>query len=138
MKNKDCSLWKTMNHRFAKIPFWTIKKKIKIEFIISIFLFKSVKDNFNIKNAKIQTLCKKKNVLKFLSFLSIKIKRKLNTRNLSNFWSKFLTWRKQFITTNFNKFNVQLFIWIVILTLSDFNLKKPINQSFDKNFQNDC
>ena len=68
-----------------------LKKEAKTEFVISIFSFRSVGDNFNAENTKIQTLCKKKIVLKFLSFSNMKIKRKLNTKNLSNFVSRFLT-----------------------------------------------
>ena len=43
-----------------KFRFEQIKKKIKTKFIISIFLFRSVGNNFNVENMKIQTLCKKK------------------------------------------------------------------------------
>ena len=143
---KQTTKWKTKIACFKKqwitvllkFHFEQLKKKIKTEFIISIFLFKSVEDNFSVENIKIQTLYKKKNVLKFLLFSNTKIKHKLNTRNLSDFVSKSLTWKEQFIVTNFDKFNVQLLIWIVILMLFGFNLKKPANQSFDKNFWNDC
>ena len=121
-----------------KFRFEQLKKEVKTGFVIPIFSFKSVENNFSAENTKIQTLCKKKNVLKFLLFLNTKIKRKLNTKNLSDFVSKFLTWKEQSITTNFDKFNVQLLIWTAILTLSGFDLKKPTSQSFDKNFRNDC
>ena len=137
-KIKISHLEKQLITVLLKFRFEQLKKKVKTGFIISIFLFKSVENNFNVENMKIQTFCKKKNVLKFLSFPNTKIKRKLNTENLSNLVSKFLTWKEQFIVTNFNKFNVQLFIWTAILTLSGFDLKKPTSQSFDKNFWNDC
>ena len=50
-----------------KFHFEQSKKKVKTEFLISIFSFRSVQTNLNAENTKIQTLCKKKNWLKFLS-----------------------------------------------------------------------
>ena len=47
-----------------KFHFEQLKKKVKTEFVISIFLFRSVGNNFNAENAKIQTLCKEKKRLK--------------------------------------------------------------------------
>ena len=43
-----------------KSCFEQLKKKVKTEFIISILLFRSVGNNFNAENARIQTLCKEK------------------------------------------------------------------------------
>ena len=143
---KQTTKWKTKIARFKKqritvllkFRFEQLKKKTKTKFVISIFSFKSIENNLSAENTKIQTLYKKKNVLKFLSFSNTKIKRKLNTENLSNLVSKSLTWKEQFTAMNFDKFNVQLFIWTAILTLPGFDLRKPASQSFDKNFWNDC
>ena len=79
---KQTAKWKTKIAYFKKQ--WTIallkfrfeqlKKKIKTEFIISIFLFKSVENNFNVENMKIQTFCKKKK--RFKIFIIFKYKNK--------------------------------------------------------------
>ena len=143
---KQTTKWKTEIVRLKKqwiivllkFRFEQLKKKPKQNSLFQSFHLDQLETILVLKTQKFRHSAKKKNVLKFLSFSNIKIKRKLNTGNLSNLASKFLTWKKQFTATNFNKFNVQLLIWIVILTLPDFDLKKSASQSFDKNFQNDC
>ena len=57
-----------------KFRFEQLKKKIKTKFIISIFSFRSVGNNFNVENAKIQTFCKKKK--RFKIFIIFKYKNK--------------------------------------------------------------
>ena len=69
---KQTAKWKTKIARFEKqritallrFRFEQLRKEAKTEFVISIFLFRSVGNNFSTENAKIQTLCKKKKRLK--------------------------------------------------------------------------
>ena len=83
-----------MNHRFVKISFWAIKKKVKTEFIISIFLFKSVEDNFNVENAKIQTLCKKKKCFKIFIIFKYKKKMQIEYRKFIKSYVKIFNMKK--------------------------------------------
>ena len=63
-----------------KFHFEQLKKKFKIEFNISIFLFKSVENNFNIENTKIQKFCKKKKRFKISIIFKYKDKTQVEYR----------------------------------------------------------
>ena len=63
-KTKIAHLKKQRTTALLKFRFEQLKKKVKTEFVISILSFKSVEDNFNAENTKIQTLCKEKKRLK--------------------------------------------------------------------------
>ena len=86
---KQTTKWKTKIVHFKKqqiivllkFRFEQLKKKPKTGFIISIFFFKSVGDNFSVENARIQTLCKKKKRFKISVIFKYKNKTQVEYRN---------------------------------------------------------
>ena len=63
-KTKIAHLEKQRTTALLKSRLEQLKKKVKTGFVISIFSFRSVGDNFNAEDARIQTLCKEKKRLK--------------------------------------------------------------------------
>ena len=93
---KQTTKWKTKIAHFKKqritvllkFRFEQLKKKIKTEFIIPIFLFRSVDDNLSVENVKIQALCKKKKRFKISVIFKYKNKTQVEYRKFIKFCVK--------------------------------------------------
>ena len=94
--------WKTEIVRFEKqwiivllkFHFEQLKKKIKTEFVISIFLFRSVENNFSAENARIQAFCKKKKRFKISVIFKYKNKTQIEYRKFIRFCVKIFNMKR--------------------------------------------
>ena len=99
---KQTTKWKTKIARFKKqriivllrFRFEQLKKKVKSKFIISILLFKSVENNLNAKNARIQTLCKEKKCFKISVIFKYKNKTQIKYKKFIRFCVKIFDMKK--------------------------------------------
>ena len=77
-----------------KFCFEQLRKKVKTEFIISFFLFKSVENNFSAENVKIQTFCKKKKRFKILVIFKYENKTQVEYKEFIRFCVKIFDMKK--------------------------------------------